>query len=801
MKPKVRKIINLNYFCSGKIHFMKFRYIFICIIVSLTSCSTTKFVSDGQYLLDRVDVKTDDPDVKASELKTYLQQHPNYKLFGLIKWPLYLYNWSGKDGNKWINKQIRRMGEAPVLFDEESATSSNEQLVQYMSNRGYVNAQVDLSVDTTRRKKAFLTYHVKANEPHRIGQYTMTIEDPRMDSIIRLEPPNRTLFKSVFSSYPRDYVSLISENMLFDRNKLDKERQRLATSLRNNGYYTFNRDNIRYNYFNTPNDNLVDLELYVKPLVYNMPDGETKERPYRPYYINRVKILTDYDPLDPDNKFEDYLLNDSVDHSGISIFYGKGGQKLNPNILQQSCFLTPGRLYSERNMEQTYASFSAFSALRYVSIKFDEYEEADTMRLDCTILTAPSKKQGIRFDVEGTNSAGDLGFASSLTYQHRNLFKGSELFSAKIHGGYEYLSSTMGRGNYWEYAGEASLHFPQFVFPFVSNDFRRRVRATSELKMSYDQQRRPEYHRSVVSGGWIYHWQNRINTLARHTFKLIDINYVFLPFMDEDFKNTLPVTTALYNFSNQFIVSTGYAYSFNNYDPLERGRNTSSFRLALESAGNIMYAMSNLFGAKKDDNGKYNLFGINYSQFLKGDVDFARSLTIDNRNAFAFHIGMGTLYPYGNATEIPFERRYYAGGANNVRGWSVRSLGPGSMRKDHTTSFVHQVGDIRMDANVEYRSNLFWKFELAFYVDAGNIWTIHKYDYQPNGNFDFKRFYKEIAVSYGLGLRLDFDYFLVRFDTGFKAYNPQEADARKWAISHPNFSNNFAWHFAVGYPF
>jgi hypothetical protein len=371
----------------------------------------------------------------------------------------------------------------------------------------------------------------------------------------------------------------------------------------------------------------------------------------------------------------------------------------------------------------------------------------------------------------------------------------------KVRGGYEYLSSAQARGNYWEFAGETSLHFPAFHFPFVSYDFRRKVRATTEFRMSYDQQRRPEYLRSVVSGGWIYHWQNRINALARHTFRLLDINYVFLSDMDEDFKNDLPITTALYNYSNQFIVSMGYAYTFNNYDPMERGRNTSYFRVALESAGNLLYAISNLTGAKKDDYGSYNFLGVNYSQFVKGDVDFARSLTVDRRNSVAFHIGMGVAYPYANSKEIPFERRYYAGGANNVRGWGVRSLGPGSMQKDSTTSFIHQAGDIRMDANIEYRSRLFWKFELAFYVDAGNIWTVRKYNYQPYGNFDFKRFYREFAVSYGLGLRLDFDYFLVRFDTGFKAYNPQETGVRKWAIANPNFKNNFAWHFSVGYPF
>ena len=775
--------------------------VFVCFITCLASCKTTKYVGEGQYLLNKVEIKTDDSNVKSSEMKQYLQQHSNNKIFGLFKWPLYIYNWSGSNENKWLNKQLRRIGEAPVILDYELAEQSESQLERYLSNRGYVNSQITTSIDTTKRKKATLKYSVITNEPYRIYEYSTLVDDYKIDSIIHLSPPQRSILQSVFSSVPKDYNSFIKQNMIFDRNMLEKERQRITTLLRNRGYYAFNRDYISYTADTLFNGNRVDLEMNVKPFEFLSPEGEINERLHRQYYINSVKILTDYDPLDPNMAGSDYFITDSARVRGVSVYYGNRGRSIRPNVLQQSSYLTPGRLYNERNVEQTYNSFSALKALRYMSIKFDEFEVGDTMKLDCTILTAPAKKQGIRFDVEGTNSAGDLGFASSLTYQHRNLFKGSELFSAKVHGGYEYLSSSQEHGNYWEFAGETSLHFPRFLFPFISYDFRRMVRATTEFKMSYDQQRRPVYHRSIVSGGWIYHWQNRINTLARHTFRLMDINYVFLQAIDNEFKNSLPETTILYNYSDQFIVSTGYVYSFNNYDPLERSRNTYSFRLALESAGSILYAMSNLFGAKKDENGMYNLFGINYSEFVKGDVDFARSFTIDERNSVAFHLGLGAAYPFGNAKEIPFERRYYSGGANSNRGWSVRSLGPGSMKKENTTSFVHQAGDIRMDANLEFRSKLFWKFELAFYVDAGNIWTIHKYNYQPNGNFDMNRFYKEIAVSYGLGVRLDFDYFLVRLDTGLKVFDPQEIDSRKWAISNPNLTNNFAWHFAVGYPF
>ena len=327
------------------------------------------------------------------------------------------------------------------------------------------------------------------------------------------------------------------------------------------------------------------------------------------------------------------------------------------------------------------------------------------------------------------------------------------------------------------------------------------MRASTELKVSYGIQTRPEYRRAILSGGWSYIWQERSNTQARHVFKLLDIDYVHLPKIDHDFEESLPNSTRIYNFTDQFVVGSGYTYSFTNYNPQNRLRNTHSLRVSFEMAGNLLYAFSKITDAKKDKDGMYNLFGINYSQFVKGDVDFSKSYVLDSRNKIAFHVGVGVGYPYGNVKILPFERSYFSGGANSLRGWSVRTLGPGGMLADSVKSFADQIGDIRLDLNLEYRTKMFWKFELAAYVDAGNIWTMRPIKGREDGNFDFSRFYKEIAVSYGLGLRLDFDFFLIRFDTGMKAYNPQVRGKDRWAILNPNLKNNFAWHFAVGYPF
>lgn len=769
----------------------------------LVSCSTTKFVNDGDYLLDKVKFEIEGDNKKNHDFYAYLRQQPNFKAFGLMKWQLYVYNWSGHNERKWINKQLRRIGEAPVILDTLLVDQSANELKKYLINKGFLYADIYSSIDTSKHKKAVVTYHIKTGEPFLISNYVMKLDDKKIDSIARLTPPKRHWLTSPFQSSLDQYTAVVQEGHLFDRDQLEKERQRITSLLRRQGYYGFNRDYLVYQADTTVEKNRVELDMYLRPFRKIDTAGNVEEMEHKQYYIKDVYIINNFDALQ--QRTEESLAEyaDTVNYKGLKFLYKSKKQPIRRSVLYNSTHITPGQLFDEKDVETTYSSFSGLRALRNVNIRFDEVEENDTLKLNSYIYTSPAKIQGVGADLEGTNSYGDLGFATSLSYQHRNLFRGSEVFSAKIRGAFESLAGQKGSAGsdyYLEIGGETSLSFPRFVFPFISADLKRKLRATTQLNVSYNRQRRPEYSRDIFSGGWSYIWQDRINTQARHTFKLIDVDYVLLPTIDSTFLNLLPETTARYYYSDQFILGIGYNYSFNNYSPQNRMRNTHSLRFSVEFAGNTLYALSNLLGATPNENGEYELFGINYQQFVKTDLDISKGLVLDNRNKIAFHLGMGLGMPYANSKRLPFERRYFAGGANSLRGWSVRDLGPGSMSKD-SSSFVTQVGDIRLDANLEYRTKLFWKFELAAYLDAGNIWTIRPYEEQKNGNFDFSRFYKEIAFSYGLGLRLDFDFFLLRFDTGLKAYDPQRKGSDKWAIGKPNFRRDFAWHFAVGYPF
>lgn len=787
---------------------MRIRLLYIAVVIAalslLTGCSSTKYVPDNQYLLDKVVITSDDKDFKEADLRDYLHQRPNFKAFGLIKWQLYLYNWSGKNDKSWVNKQLRRMGEAPVVLDTMLVEQSADELERFLVNKGYIHADVTTRIDTLRHKKAVVTYMLHPNTPYRIRNYQTAISDPVIDSIAHIPPKKRNWLSNMFKPSNEDYVSLVKEGNPFDRDLLDLERSRVTKLVRREGYYAFNKDHLAYMADSAFNQNAVDLEMYLKPYRRLKEDGSVKEEAHRPYYINKVTVVADYDPLK--SELENSMsLRDTMKAGDIYVVYANR-RFIRPSALARSVYLAPGKQYDESNVEQTYSSFARLRALKNINIRFRELEENDSLKLDCSILAAPTKLQGFGVELEGTHSAGDLGFASSVNYQHRNLFRRSETFSFKVRGAYEALGSSKSSidGNYWEFGAETGLMFPRFVFPFVSESFKRRMKATTEFKIGYSFQTRPEYQRTILSGGWSYIWQDRLNTQSRHVFKLVDIDYVHLPKIDKAFADSLPESTRQYNFTDQFVLGIGYTYTFNNYVPQNKNRNTHSLRVSVEMAGNLLYGFSKVLGAHKNDKGSYSLFGIPYAQFTKVDVDFSKNVALDAKNRVAYRIGVGVGYPYGNMTKLPFERSYFSGGANSVRGWSVRSLGPGSMGLEYARSFADQVGDIRLDMNLEYRTKLFWKFEMAAYVDAGNIWTFHEDASHPKANFDFSRFYKEIAFSYGLGLRADFNFFVLRFDTGMKAYDPQQRGGKKWAIKNPNFNSrtgNFAWHFAVGYPF
>lgn len=758
------------------------------LLLSLASCSATKFVPDGSYLLDDVKIHTDDKNVRPSSLKMYIRQNPNAKWFSLIKTQLYIYNLSGSDSTKWGNKLLRRLGDAPVIYDEKEADRSCEEIRKAVQNMGYMAATVK-KITKTKKKKLKLNYYVTVGEPYIVQSLKFDISDSIIHSILCKDSAN----------------SLLREKMILDVNVLDEERQRITNKLLQSGYYNFNKDYISYTADTVRNTYKVDLTLHLRPYKENVNDSA---RLHKQYKIGKISFITDYNVLQSSglNRVD---TNDSIYYQNYPIYY-KDKLYLSPKVLVDNLRFYSGDLYNERLVQQTYSGFGRLSALKYTNIRFVESDLAsDSAKLDCYVLLTKNKHKSVAFEVEGTNSAGDLGAAASVSFQHKNLFRGSETFMLKFRGAYEVISGLQAgysNNNYTEYGVETSINFPNFLFPLISSDFKRKIRATTEFGLQYNYQKRPEFLRTMASASWSYKWSQRRR--IQHKVDLLNIGFLYLPEISprfkEDYINKGQNDILQYNYQDRLIINMGYSYQYNSTGGSivnnTIASDSYSIRFNFESAGNIMYALSKAAKIHKNDNNEYAILGIPFAQYVKAEFDFAKNIRIDHRNAVAFHVGMGVAVPYGNAKTIPFEKQYFSGGANSVRGWAVRDLGPGVFPGNG--NLMDQSGDIKLDASIEYRSKLFWKFQGAVFVDAGNVWTIRDYANQPGGVFKFNEFYKQIAVAYGLGLRLDLNFFILRFDGGMKAINPvYQKKKDHYPIIHPDFSRDFAFHFAVGYPF
>ena len=726
-------------------------YIALTALILLTACSATKFISDGDYLLDQVEVKSAQKDFNVSLLEPYVRQKANSKWFSLFKIPLATYSLSGTDTIRWINRMLKNIGEAPVVYDTVMAERSCEALRSAMSNMGYLHSEVELQ---TRRKgkKVRVTYILKPGEPYYLRNVRYDIADDSIRALLDAD---------------RQYT--LRTGAPFTVERLDAERNRITNFLLENGYYKFNKDFIHFSADSARDSREIDLTLHLDKY---RPNSNAPETLHPRYTIGTVS----------------YASGD------------KGHIQLRPKVLQYNTAIIPGTPFSANALQKTYNNFARLKAIRYTNIKFSELP--DTSVLDCDIQVSTNKPHTLSFQPEGTNTAGDLGAAASLTYENRNIFHGSELFSIELRGAFEAITGLEGYQNqdYEEYSVEAKLQFPRFVAPFLSKTFRRRSTASSELSVAWDLQNRPEFHRRVFSTAWRYRWAEPRHHVS-YRFDLLDLNYVYMPWISATFKHdyldSVSNRNAIlrYNYEDLFIMKMGFGITYNN-DKL-------ALRANVETAGNLLGAFANMASFRKNDVGQHTLFNIAYAQYVKFDFDFTKQIRFDTHNVLALHGAFGIAYPYGNSTVLPFEKRDFSGGANSVRGWGVRELGPGKFKgTDGRIDFINQTGDMKLDLSAEYRTFLFWKFDGAAFIDAGNIWTLRSYAEQPGGQFKISEFYKQIAVAYGVGLRLNFGYFILRFDMGMKAINPAyENHKEHYAFLNPDFGRDFSFHFAVGLPF
>lgn len=716
-------------------------------MLALVSCSTTKVLQDGEYRLAKNKIVVENSkDFNVNRLVPYLKQKPNsYFIFGWNPF-LNLYNLSNGKGKGW-DKFVQKVGVAPVVYNPDMVDSSIENLKNHLNYLGYYGSNITSEIGV-KKKRVEVIYKVELGKRFPIKK-------------INYELPDRGPFAEAFL---RDTSNmLIKKGDWLSEITLEAETVRSSAALRNEGFYNFNK-----NYYFFEADTLT------------FPDSAILELKINEYTRNEVP--KDAEPL---RKF--YIDN-------VSISYPKS-LKFRNKVLEELTTIFPGDIYSEHQINKTYSRLSALKVFSSVNIGMTQ---TDTNLVDCSINLAQSKLQGFKINLESSiNSTGLFGISPQLSYFHKNIFRGGEWLNLSFMGNFQFKFNNSIRSN--EFGVSAGLSFPKF-FPLPYKYFTGAIPRT-DIKLSYNYQDRPEYTRNIISTQ--YGYNGSLNNRFFYQAYPLQLNIVRLFDLDKNFYNSLVNDPFLRNaYQNHFDLGSGVTLYYTT-NPESVPKSTYFYtRLQFDIAGNILSVFKPWMN--KDNSGAGMVWNTPFSQFVRAELTLGRTWIFGKNNgqsvATRFLAGIG--HAYGNSSTLPFEKHFYAGGSNSLRGWQARTVGPGLSSMD--TSFVipNQTGDIRLEANVEYRFNLFWKVAGAVFADAGNVWTL-KEDGTEDGElatFRWNNFAKGIAADWGVGMRLDFGFLLLRLDFGMKVHDP--ARDQKWI--NPGAwlkKGNYALHFGVGYPF
>ena len=576
---------------------------------------------------------------------------------------------------------------------------------------------------------------------------------------------------------------------------LEDERERITHMLRQNGYYNFSKNFIHY-YADTSRSGNPEQAHLLLSIVNSVSDSMA----YRKYKIKHIQVNLDYDPLLMANGLDSLYRHTRYGEYGIVY---RGHMKIKPKVIQETIQFKEGEFYDVRKVADSYSRLQALNLFKFINIIFREEQKEDGEPvLFCEVQLTPLKRQSYNVFLEGTNNSGNIGVGGNFAYNHRNLFHGGENLTLSVWGALkkeklkenEIFSTT-------EVGTELKLVTPQFWMPvFRMDEFRRNFAPKTSISLSFSQENTQFYKRRVASAKFGYLWR-RADNKWRYNFDLIDLNYVLMPSVDSSFISELKNEYIKSAYTNHMILSANFSAVFTD-QVVNSAQSFNYFRGNLETSGNFLLAMDKLLGARKSGSEEerfYKILGVRYAQFIKADGEYRFNHYLNKANSVVYRLFLGCGYPYGNMKALPFEEAYYCGGANDIRAWQARTLGPGSYAPPD--KYPNNVGDFKLEANVEYRFKLFWLLEGALFIDAGNIWNINRYE-NRQGTKLFSGFYKQIAVGTGAGLRLDVNFFLLLFDLGLKLHDPMQAEGQRFVLLNRNGGfNKSVFNIAIGYPF
>lgn len=807
--------LNRSYIFSFLKTFFTKYVIIVSVLLGVFSCSPTKYVLNEEYLLDSNKIKFEGDStgeknqgdkISVDELYPILKQKPNRRvLFGLARFHLRVYSLSNEGRiqkrklvyqNKADEKNVkiteknkkriakgklpkqykvakttfgeglRNSGEAPVILDSLKIHKSAKQISNQLINEGYFNNQVDYMVSLGKHQKAEVTYIISEGKPYTIKQIDYQITD--------------SILKGYVSSISEDSYLKVSDN--FNTDKMDSERIRLTKYLLDNGYHFFNKEFIYFRIDSTLGSRQVNVVLGIQN--YKVKDIMTDsivEIRHKQYEVKDVVVVVDYNPKDDINSVAQTYQKASYEELD---FYHKKKLRYHLKLLHDAVLIKEGELYNKTITEATYRKFSGLGIFKSVSVQYDTLDNGLLAR----IVLQPIKAQTFNVSSDGLHNNGLYGIEGSMTYAHRNVFGGAERLQISFSGGLEAQKllideeeddNLLSNANFntIEFGPRVSLVFPRFLF--LNKYFENKSNAKTELSTSYNFQKRPDFKRGVqdVSMTWVWHEKAPI------TYKFTPISLSAINITKEQaFQDKIDALNDKFlaaSYDNHIIAGGRLSFEYNGQQ-VNKSKNVFYTSATVEGAGNVLRGIYKFSNQEIDTTtNSYDLFGIRFAQFVKINLDTRYYRVLSKKTKVVYRIAGGIGLPLSNLSEaLPFQKSFFSGGANGMRAWKARTLGPGAYY-DSTGSF-DKIGDIQLESNMEFRFPLISWIEGALFVDAGNIWLINQDSLRTNAHFETDRFISEIAIGTGVGFRMDLDFFVIRFDFSLPFRNPSLPGGGRW---------------------
>lgn len=780
-------------------------------VVLLPACNVTRLIPSDKYLLQRVKIEEDktiprNERVKSDDVTRYLRQKPNKHFLG-TDFYAWIYMMANPHKDNWWNNLKRKMGEEPVLFSMRDTERSASNLKLYLDSRGYYSSEVDFKVDTTYRyRRAKVSYSLKQGKPYHISSISYDFRDRFLEPILLPDTVN----------------TLLHEGDVFDISVLEAERERIALFLKDRGYYNFSVNNVEYLADTLSGDRKVGVKVIIKQNLtgYNAR-GEAMYDNNVVYRLRNINVIPNYNAVAAKSVKGYFDGFDSLDYRGLNVMFGGNKAKVRPKVLRGAIPLYPNYLYNYSQVNRTYSNLMSMGYFKSARINFTELPDSSKHNLitligadrgttstpinytrerylDCDIYCTPALQQSIKAELEASTTSSFYGLKAVFGYQNRNIFRGAEMLEVTGTAGYEYMKAPKSKKRHaMEFGVAASLSFPRFLlanYAIKSNI----LAPKTKFEISYNYQDRPYYQRGLSSVAWVYSWRNRRN--SSFVVRPIGINLVDVSYIDSKYFNSLQNQYLKHSFESQLIVAISGSYILNKHYA-SAPNNHTTVRANCELSGNLLNGLEHLLSKPAVGKDYYEILGIRYSQYARVDVNASHKIMFGKVMALAARLYAGVAYAYGNSDAVPFDRLFYAGGSNSMRGWAPRTLGPGSSAAPTNVVYPTQLGDMKLEANLEFRFPIWGMFHGATFLDLGNIWYIGRdgVNYPEGSVFKFNNFYKQLAFNTGIGLRLDIKFAILRLDWGIQLHSPNNPAGQRWI-------HNFKWkntslNFGVGYPF